>query len=315
MIYNKAFPPSERLLYVLPLLLCSNKQAHKQAPDARQMNRKALLALCLAILVPLLSYLFVKKASEEAIDMPHHYLPDSVVTSVVDGRRTIDTAWHTVADIRLVNQLGDTVNLYNIQNKPIVMDFFFTHCAGICPKLTANMVKMQRSFSRGGDEYHRIDTSVVQFVSVSIDPERDSAQRLKEYADHFGVNHDNWWFLTGNRDSIYNFIFEQLHVDKYAESPIDSNFVHTNRFVLLDKTFKVRGFYDGLDSVSLNKLSQDIGLLMIEKATNPEPLPFDPVLMAVFFFITAIIVVVAIRYLFRKKNNPVPYAATAVSEK
>ncbi len=279
------------------------------------MNKKSLLALCLAILVPLISYLFVKYASEAAIDMPHHYLPDSIVTRVVDGRRTTDTAWHTVANIRLQNQLGDTVNLYDIQNKPIVADFFFTHCAGICPRLTANMVKMQRSFIKGGDEYHKIDTSVVQFVSFTIDPERDSAERLKEYADRFGVNHDNWWFLTGNRDSIYNFIFEQLHVDKYAEAPIDSNFVHTNRFVLIDKTFKVRGFYDGLDSTSLNKLSQDIGLMMLEKATNPEPLPFDPALMAIFFFITAVIVVVAIRLIFYKKKDRPSYVTAGVAEK
>lgn len=280
------------------------------------MNKKSFLALSLAILIPLISYLFVKYASESAIDMPRNYLPDSVVTTVVDGRRSTDTVWHTVADIKLQNQLGDTVHLYDIQNKPIVADFFFTHCAGICPRLTANMVKLQRSFIKGGDEYHKIDTSVVQFVSFTIDPERDSAQRLKEYADRFGVNHDNWWFLTGSKDSIYSFIFNELHVDKYAESPIDSNFVHTNRFVLIDKTFKVRGYYDGLDSASLAKLANDIGLLMVEKATNPEPLPFDPALMAIFFFITAVIVVVGVRLLFyNKKKDSSRYAATSVSEK
>ena len=57
------------------------------------MNKKAFLALCLAVLVPLISYLFVKYASESAIDMPKHYLPDSVVTTVVDGRRSMDTAY------------------------------------------------------------------------------------------------------------------------------------------------------------------------------------------------------------------------------
>lgn len=279
------------------------------------MNKKALLALCLAVLVPLISYLFVKYYSEEAIDMPHHYLPDSVVTRVEDGRRNTDTAWHTVANIRLQNQLGDTVNLYDIQNKPIVADFFFTSCAGICPRLTTNMVKLQRSFIRGGDEYHKIDTSVVQFVSFTIDPERDSVERLKNYADRFGVNHDNWWFLTGNRDSIYNFIFEQLRVDKYSEEPIDSNFVHTNRFVLIDKTFRVRGYYDGLDSNSLTKLAQDIGLLMIEKATNPEPLPFDPVLMAIFLFLTIVIVVITVRFIFKKKSSNLPYVTGNISEK
>ncbi|TKK68060.1 SCO family protein [Ilyomonas limi] len=269
------------------------------------MRRTTILALCIALLIPIIGYLLAKYASEHSIDMPRHYLPDSVVNRVEDGKMMQDTVWHTVANIRLQNQFGDTVSLYDIQNKMIVADFFFTSCAGICPTLTKNMAKLQRSFARGGDQYHRIDTSIVQFVSFTIDPERDSASRLKAYADHFGVNHDNWWFLTGNRDSIYNFIFEQLRVDKYSNEPIDSNFVHTNRFVLIDKMHKVRGYYDGTDSAALGKLAHDIGILMVEKATNPEPLPFDPVLMAIFFAVTIVVVVIAIRLLFRKNRiNP-----------
>ena len=267
------------------------------------MKKTTLFAFILALFIPIVSYLFVKYASERSIDMPRHYLPDSIVSRVQDGKMMDDTVWHTVADIRLQNQLGDTVNLYSIQNKVIVADFFFTSCAGICPILTKNMVKLQRSFAKGGDEYHRIDTSIVQFVSFSIDPDRDSVPRLKAYADRFGVNHDNWWFLTGNRDSIYNYIFEQLRVDKYSSEPIDSNFVHTNRFVLIDKMHQVRGYYDGTDSAAVGKLAQDIGLMMVEKATNPEPLPFDPVMMAIFFAVTIVIVVVAIRILFKKNKT------------
>lgn len=262
-----------------------------------------MLALCIALFIPIICYLVVKYVSEESIDMPRHYLPDSLVNRVEDGKMMEDTVWHTVANIRLQNQLGDTVSLYDIQNKVIVADFFFTSCASICPKLTRNIVKLQRSFEKGGDQYHHIDTTVVQFVSFTIDPERDSATRLKAYADRFGANSDNWWFLTGNKDSIYNFIFEQLRVDKYSDEPIDSNFVHTSRFVLLDKMHQIRGYYDGTDSVSLSKLAQDIGLLTVEKATNPEPLPFDPALMAIFFAITVVIVVIAVRLVFRKNKT------------
>ena len=267
------------------------------------MKKTTLFALGIALFIPIISYLFVKYASERSIDMPHHYLPDSIVSRVQDGKMMDDTVWHTVANVTLQNQLGDTVSLYDIKNKVIVADFFFTSCAGICPTLTKNMVKLQRSFAKGGDEYHRIDTSVVQFVSFTIDPERDSVSRLKAYADRFGVNHDNWWFLTGNRSAIYNYVFEQLRVDKYSSEPIDSNFVHTSRLVLIDKLHQVRGYYDGTDSASIGKLAEDVGLLMVEKATNPEPLPFDPVMMAIFFGITAVIVVVVVRILFRKNKT------------
>jgi len=267
------------------------------------MNKKALLAISLAVLIPLLGYVLLKTASDKAVTMPRHYLPDSIVNTVKDGKMTTDTVWHKVANIKLVNQLGDTVNLYDAKGKIIVADFFFTSCAYICPQLTKNMVKLQRSFLKGGDPMNPPDSSVVQFVSFTIDPERDSASRLKQYADKFGVNHDSWWFLTGSKDSIYNFIFQELKVDKYdTEGPIDPNFAHTQRFVLIDKDFNVRGFYNGLDSASLGVLAKDVGLLMLEKSTNPEPLPFDPGQMAIFFVITFIAVAIIIFLMFRKRN-------------
>jgi protein SCO1/2 len=267
------------------------------------MNRKALIAVCIAVFIPLVSYILLKAASDKAVIMPNHYLPDSINSVVKDGKITTDTVWHKVANIRLVNQLGDTVNLYDVKQKIIVADFFFTSCASVCPKLTQNMVKLQRSFSKSGDPNHPLDSSVVQFISFTIDPERDSVSRLKQYADKFGVNHDNWWFLTGNRDSIYNFIFQELKVDKYnTEGPLDPNFAHTQKFVLLDKDFNVRGYFNGLDSIALGKLAKDVGLLTLEKSTNPEPLPFDPTQMAVFFVITFVVVMIIVFVLFKKRD-------------
>jgi protein SCO1 len=268
------------------------------------MDKKALLAICIAILIPLVSYVLVKTASEKAIVMPKHYLPDSVINSVSEGKITTDTIWHKVANIKLVNQLGDTINLHDIKGKVIVADFFFTSCAYICPKLTQNMARLQQSFLKGGDPMHKIDTSIVQFISFTIDPERDSVTRLKRYADKFGVNHDNWWFLTGVKDSIYNFIFQELKVDKYDDAgPLDPNFAHTQRFVLIDKNFNVRGFYNGLDSTSIGQLARDISLLMLEKSTNPQPLPFDPLQMLIFFAITFVVVITVVTILFRKKQT------------
>ena len=184
-------------------------------------------------------------------------------------------------------------------------DFFFTHGAGIWPRLTKNMAKLQRSFIRGGDLRKKVDTAIVQFISFSIDPERDSVPVLKAYADRFGVNHDNWWMLTGSKDSIYNYIFQELKVDKYDSSgPVDTNFAHTQKFVLIDKDHNVRGFYNGLDSSSIGKLPKDIGLLMLEKDyDNPEPLPFDPTQMAIFFAITFVIVITVTGILARNKKR------------
>jgi protein SCO1 len=229
------------------------------------MSKKALLALSIAILIPLACYLVVRYAGEKAVNMPRHMLLDSVVSRVEDGKLVTDSIWHKTQNITLVNQLGDTVSLYNIQGKIIVADLFFTSCRGICPRLTQNMSKMQQSFLRGGDPRRAPDSSVVQFLSFSIDPQTDSVQRLKDYADKFNANHDSWWFLTGDRKKIYDFVFEELKVDKYSEEPISPDFAHTNRFILIDRDKYVRGYYNGLDSASLKKLAEDIGLLMLEK--------------------------------------------------
>lgn len=265
------------------------------------MNKKAVLAICVALLIPLIGYLVLKGAADSAVAIPRHFLPDSVVTKVVDGKMTTDTIWHTVENITLVNQLGDTVSLYDIKDKAIVADFFFTSCASICPKLTANMAKMQRSFMKGpgGFAKNLTDSNIVQFLSFTIDPERDSVPVLKRYADSHGANSDNWWFLTGSKDSIYDFIFEQLRVDKYnSEGPLDPDFAHTQRFVLIDKDHHIRGYYNGLDSSSLNQLSEDIGILMLEKNPNePSRLPFNVEQMIIFFAIAFIIVIVGLRFL------------------
>ncbi len=266
------------------------------------MNIKALVAVCIAVLVPLTCYLILKQASDKAVIMPAHYLPDRTIDTVIGGKMSTDTVWHTVNNIKLVNQLGDTVHLHDIQGKAIVMDFFFTSCGSICPTLTRNMVKLQRSFSEGGDPMHKIDTSVVHFVSFTVDPETDSVARLKAYADKYGVNPDNWWMLTGSKDSIYNFAFEQLKVDKFSIEPIDPNFVHTSRYVLLDKYYQVRGYYNGLDSNSISQLSKDIGLLMLAKDKD-DALPFDPLEMIVFLVLAVVISVIVITLIFRKKKN------------
>ncbi len=279
------------------------------------MNKKALLAFSIALLIPLVSYFWVKQASDNATAVPNHYLPDTVINRIEKGKAVNDTVWHRVANFHLINQLGDTVSLYDLQGKLIVMDYFFTSCRSTCPVLTGNMLKMQQSFAKGGDVMSAPDSSIVQFISFSVDPETDSVARLKKYADHYGIDPGNWWLLTGNRDSIYNYAFEQLKVDKFDDAPINPDFVHTTRFVLIDKNFNVRGYYNGLDSTSLDKLSKDIGLLMLAVDDNPEQLPFDPVLMAIFFAITLVATIIVIRLIFRKKNANESNAPSGTAQK
>ncbi|MBE7172959.1 MAG: SCO family protein [Williamsia sp.] len=228
------------------------------------MNKKALLAVALVIVIPVASYLLVKHYSEEAVQMPHRFYSDSINTYVKDGKEYTDTIWHKVNNITLTNQLGQQVSLDDIKGKIIVADFFFTHCPNICPTLTQNMRKLQNGL-KIRDNIKNIDTAFIQFLSFTVDPERDSVSVLKKYADHYGVDHDIWWMLTGPKKKIYDFALEEMKMGMGDEQNVDTNFIHSSRFVLLDKDRIVRGYYDGTDSVAINNLARDLVFIMLEK--------------------------------------------------
>lgn len=222
------------------------------------------MAVALGVLLPLVSYLLVKYYSDGAVIMPQRFYVDTVINKVVDGKETTDTVWHKVEDIALTNQLGNRVSLSQLKDKVIVADFFFTKCPTICPKLTRNMKKLQDAL-KVKDELKGIDSSFIQFISFSIDPERDSVEVLKKYADRYGVNPDLWWLLTGPKKEIYDFVINEIKLPVESGGVVDSNFIHSSRFVLLDKERVVRGYYDGLDSLALNKLAGDLIYIMLEK--------------------------------------------------
>ncbi len=263
------------------------------------MSKKALLALCIAIALPLISYLLVKHYGDEAIVMPRRFYEDSIITKITDGKETSDTIWHQVKNISLVNQLGDTVNLDQLKGKIIVIDLFFTHCGSICPTLTRNMKRIQDAVKHQ-DNIKYADTSFVQFLSFSIDPERDSVPVLKKYADKYNVNHDTWWMLTGPKKTIYDFVFEELKVDKYNNEPVDPDFAHTGRFTLLDKDHIVRGYYNGLDTNSLAKMSRDMVLLMLEKDKKKKSELFIEIKAIWPIFIITILAVLVFLFFNRK---------------
>jgi protein SCO1/2 len=127
--------------------------------------------------------------------------------------------------------------------------------------------------------------------------------RLREYANKMGVISDNWDMLTGNRDSIYKFAFEELKVDKFAEGPISPDFVHTNRFVLIDKKMQVRGFYDGLDSVSLLKLAKDVGYLMLEKDRAKKSVLFQQIIDLSWLWLLVAVLVGGFVYFMSQKRK------------
>jgi len=220
------------------------------------MSKKSFVAVLMALALPLLCYFLLTFFSAKAVVLPKRYFYDTVVTRNDYGKEVQDTIWHQVRNFTLTNQLDKQVSLNDLKGKIIVADFFFTSCPNICPTLTRNMKRLQ-------DAFNKTDT-VVRFLSFSVDPKRDSAERLKKYSDKYGINPDTWWLLTGSREEIYDIAKKEFKAN-VADTNIDTNFIHTEYFFMLDKDRVVRGWYNGLDSLHLNKLANDIVLLMLEK--------------------------------------------------
>jgi len=242
------------------------------------VNKKALYAILIALIVPLAIFLYVNSLPKAAIPKPLFY--DGVSSVVKNCKQKNDTFWHHIPDFKLTNQLGQLVSLSDFKRingndtdgRIIVADFFYTHCPTICPVMTRNMKRLQNSVKKAVDIDGR-QTQLVQFISFSIDPGKDSVAALKKWADRFQIDPSNWWLLTGDKKMIYDLSLK--HMNLAVQDPsVDSSFPHTDIFVLIDKNGVIRArrdgagnplLYHGLDSVSLANLSEDIVLLSLEK--------------------------------------------------
>jgi protein SCO1/2 len=266
------------------------------------VNKKAIYALLLAVVVPLICYFIIKGYSDSAILMPRHYLADSIITKTEKGKKVTDTAWHKLPDFSLINQQGDTVSWEGLKGKVVVADFFFTHCPTICPRLTTNMRYLQQSINnsqRVGDK----TPDFLHFLSFSIDPERDSVSRLKQWADRFQVNPEQWWLLTGTKKEIYDMAINEMKIGLVDGQGVDTNFIHTDHFVLIDSNRHVRGYYHGLDTASLQQLSNDIIFLTMEKDPGRKFFLAGKLELIAIVFLVAIVGVGFLLFIIRKKEK------------
>ncbi len=223
------------------------------------------MGLAVAFLLPLSFYMIAKVLSKDKIYLPGYYGVERVDSATVDGKVMLDTVYHKVSDLKLVNQLGQDVTLNGtLENRILVVGFFFTNCSAVCPKLAGNITMLQRAFRRNPKMENALDNTV-HFLLISVDPANDTVNALRAYADRFGANHDHWWFLTGDKPSIYNYARNEL---KLSVGPGDGgadDLIHSQKLVLLDARRHIRGYYDGLDTVAIKHCADDIVLLTMEK--------------------------------------------------
>lgn len=165
----------------------------------------------------------------------------------------------------LVNQDNKKITNETYKGKVYVLEFFFSTCPTICPKMNESMLLIEKKFF-GNPNFG--------IVSITIDPEHDNPQVLKDHAKLLGVKSLNWNFLTGDKAYIFNLANKGFNLYAGENKKVAGGFEHSGLFALIDKNGNIRCrndefgnpilYYDGLDKKGVRNIQQDINILLEE---------------------------------------------------
>ncbi|MEY8868640.1 MULTISPECIES: SCO family protein [Flavobacteriaceae] len=153
-----------------------------------------------------------------------------------------------VPDFSFTDHNGNTVTNKDYEGKVYVVEFFFTTCPTICPRMNRNLVQVQNTF-KGFDNFG--------VASFTINPENDTPEVLKAYADNYGITNPNWHLMTGERDDIYKLANEGFYIYASENKEVEGGFEHSGNFALIDKNGFIRSrviegnpliYYEGIIS-------------------------------------------------------------------
>lgn len=173
-----------------------------------------------------------------------------VLIIVLEGRGNDLPVLGHVGAFELIRHNGRPFSHGDLQGRVWAANFIFTSCSGVCPLTTKNLNGVQSEFEESGD---------VQFVSVSVDPETDTPEMLREYAQKNNVLRPNWHFLTGERKKI-----ETLMKHDFKLGFAEDMMFHSERVVLVDRRMRIRGYYEGTSREGMGQLRKDLTLLLKE---------------------------------------------------
>jgi protein SCO1/2 len=142
----------------------------------------------------------------------------------------------TVPEFSFTDQNGKTITNENYKGKVYVVEFFFTTCPTICPKMNYNLIQVQNYFEDYQDDFG--------VASFTINPANDTVEVLKAYADKYGVNNPNWHLMTGDRDEIYELANQGFNIYVGQNDEVEGGFEHSGNFALIDKNGFIRSRKD-----------------------------------------------------------------------
>lgn len=222
------------------------------------MRKGTLISICIVIVGIIIAYSMIKSNLGEK-ELPI-IQPVDVNSEMVNPEIMNQGLGHRIGEFEFRNQYNQKVSLQDVKGKIFIAEYFFTTCQTICPIMTDEMMRVQSRF-RGNDE--------VKILSFTVDPDIDTVETLKAYAEKHQAQKGQWHFLTGKKEELYQLARNSFFVLKPAEArnlgDANSDFIHTNNFVLIDRALQIRGYYDGTNPQEVNTLMDDIELLLKEK--------------------------------------------------
>ncbi|MBE7172927.1 MAG: SCO family protein [Williamsia sp.] len=162
---------------------------------------------------------------------------------------------HYIRPFNLINQENAIAGTQAWKDKIVVVNFFFTHCASICPKMTVNLQEVQHAYK---------NDNKVLINSLTVDPEADSVSQLRQYRKRFGIQSDKWQLLTGSKKDIYRLARNEFLLVATDGDGGPNDFIHSDKVVLIDPEKRIRGYYNGTDKQEIHQLMLDIKKLQHE---------------------------------------------------
>jgi len=167
-----------------------------------------------------------------------------------------DTMYHTIAPFSFINQFGEKVSDSTTKDKIYIANFFFATCQSICPRMNTQLGRVAQAYNTDNE---------VLFLSHTINPSNDTVEVLAQYGAKYGAIKNKWHLLTGPKPAIYDLAKTSYLINAVEDDGTAEGFIHSEFLLLIDKQKRIRGTYDGTDSIMVNKLIEDIKLLKTEK--------------------------------------------------
>lgn len=183
------------------------------------------------------------------------YGAETVVKTDGEGKEYFDTVYKQINRFAFYNQDSAIVTENDVVGKIYVVDFFFTTCPTICPKMKKQMFRVYERFANNPQ---------VVLLSHTIDTKHDSVPVLREFAQQMGISSKTWHLLTGEMDAVYGIADEYL-ISASEDPTAPGGYIHSGAFVLMDGNHHIRGYYDGVQEADVDQLILDMETLLKAK--------------------------------------------------